>query len=126
MSKNKYYYQVLKGDVYLSDCPSIHVLIPYNTHDDLVIREDCEETFRENSYRIVEHLKETKQIDVTQIIIDKLQKGEIKVMCDIDSNDLYEYEEEIESNDNTVKRIKPDGSERMKDVNGDIIVSVYP
>ena len=42
------------------------------------------------------------------------------------NDDLYEYEEEIESNDNTVKRIKPDGSELMKDVNGDIIVSVYP
>ena len=126
MSKNKYYYQVLKGDVYLSDLPSIHVLVPYNTHDDLVVREESGETFRDNSYYIVKHLKETKQIDITQIIIDKLQKGEIKVMCDIDNDDLYEYEEEIESNDNTVKRIKPDGSERMKDVNGDIIVSVYP
>lgn len=100
--------------------------MPYNTQDDLVVREDCEESFRENSYRIVEHLKETKQIDITQIVIDKLQNGEIKVMCDIDNDDLYEYEEEIESNDNTVKRIKPDGSELMKDVNGDIIVSVYP
>ena len=125
MSKYKYYYQVLKGDVYLSDCPSIHVLVPYNTHDDLVIRENGE-TFRDNSYYIVKHLKETKQIDITQIIIDKLQKGEIKVMCDIYNDDLYECEEEIESNDNTVKRIKLDGSELMKDVNGDIIVSVYP
>ena len=124
MSKYKYYYQVLKGDVYLSDCPSIHVLVPYYTHDDLVIRENGE-TFRDNSYYIVKHLKETKQIDITQIIIDKLQKGEIKVMCDIDNDDLYEYEEEIESNDNTIKRIKPDGSELMKDVNGDIIVSIY-
>ena len=126
MSKYKYYYQVLKGDVYLSDCPSIHVLVPYHTHDDLVVRENGEESFRDNSYYIVKHLKETKQIDITQIIIDKLQKGEIKVMCDIDNDDLYECEEEIENNDNTVKRIKPDGSERMKDVNGDIIVSVYP
>ena len=125
MSKSKYYYQVLKGDVYLSDCPSIHVLVPYNTHDDLAIREDVV-TFHDNSYYIVKHLKETKQIDITQIIIDKLQKGEIKVTCDIDNDDLYECEEEIESNDNTVKRIKPDGSELMKDVNGDIIVSVYP
>ena len=125
MSKSKYYYQVLKGDVYLSDCSSIHVLVPYHTHDDLVIRENGE-TFHDNSYYIVKHLKETKQIDVTQIIIDKLQKSEIKVMCDIDNDDLYEYEEEIESNDNTVKRIKPDDSELMKDVNGDIIVSVYP
>ena len=100
--------------------------MPYNTHDDLVIREESGETFRDNSYYIAKHLKETKQIDITQIIIDKLQKGEIKVTCDIDNDDLYEYEEEIESNDNTVKRIKQDGSERMKDVNGDIIVSVYP
>ena len=46
-------------------------------------------------------------------------------MCNIDNDDLYEYDEEIENNDNTVKRIKPDGSELMKDVNGDIIVSVY-
>ena len=76
MSKSKYYYQVLKGNIYLSDLPSIHVLVPYNTHDDLVVREDCEETFRENSYYIAKRLKETKQIDVTQIIIDKLQKGE--------------------------------------------------
>lgn len=126
MRKNKYYYQVLKGNIYLSDFPSIRVLVPYNTQDDLVIREDGDETFRDNSYRIVEHLKKTKQIDITQIIIDKLQKGEIKVMCDIDNDDLYEYDEEIESDDKTVKRIKPDGSERMKDVNGDIIVSVYP
>ena len=125
MSKYKYYYQVLKGDVYLSDCPSIHVLVPYHTQDDLVVREDGV-TFHDNSYYIVKHLKETKQIDITQIIIDKLQKGEIKVMCDIDNDDLYEYEKEIESNDNEVKRIKPDGSELMKDVNGDIIVSVYP
>ena len=125
MRKSKYYYQVLKGDAYLSDLPSIHVLVPYNTHDDLTIREDGV-TFHDNSYHIVKHLKETKQIDITQIIIDKLQKGEIKVMCDIDNDDLYECEEEIESNDNTVKRIKPDGSELMKDVNGDIIVSVYP
>ena len=125
MSKSKYYYQVLKGNIYLSDLPSIHVLVPYHTHDDLIIREDGE-TFHDNSYYIAKHLKETKQIDVTQIIIDKLQKGEIKVMCDIDNDDLYECEEEIASNVNTVKRIKPDGSERMKDVNGDIIVSVYP
>ena len=125
MSKSKYYYQVLKGNIYLSDLPSIHVLVPYHTHDDLIIREDGE-TFHDNSYYIVKHLKETKQIDITQIIIDKLQKGEIKVTCDIDNDDLYECEEEIESDDNTVKRIKPDGSERMKDVNGDIIVSVYP
>ena len=125
MRKYKYYYQVLKGDVYLSDVPSIHVLVPYHTHDDLVVREESGETFRDNSYYIVKHLKETKQIDITQIIIDKLQNGEIKVMCDIDNDDLYEYEEEIESNDNTIKRIKPDGSELMKDVNGDIIVSVY-
>ena len=125
MSKSKYYYQVLKGNIYLSDCPSIHVLVPYHTHDDLAIREDGV-TFHDNSYRIAKHLKETKQIDITQIIIDKLQKGEIKVMCDIDNDDLYEYEEEIKSDDNTVMRIKPDGSERMKDVNGDIIVSVYP
>ena len=124
MNKSKYYYQVLKGYVYLSNCPSIHVLVPYNTHDDLVVREDGV-TFHDNSYYIAKHLKETKQIDITQIIIDKLQKGEIKVMCDIDNDDLYEYEEEIENNDNTVKRIKPDGSELMKDVNGDIIVSVY-
>ena len=47
-------------------------------------------------------------------------------MCNIDNDDLYEYDEEIESNDNTVKRIKLYGSELMKDVNGDIIVSVYP
>ena len=126
MSKNKYYYQVLKGDVYLSDLPSFHVLVPYHTHDDLVVRENGEESFRDNSYYIVKHLKETKQIDITQIIIDKLQKGEIKVMCDIDNDDLYECEEEIESNDNTLQRIKPDGSARMKDVNGDIIVSIYP
>ena len=125
MSKSKYYYQVIKGNIYLSDYPSIHVLVPYHTHDDLVVRENGE-TFHDNSCYIVKHLKETKQIDITQIIIDKLQKGEIKVMCDIYNDDLYECEEEIESNDNTVKRIKPDGSERMKDVNGDIIVSVYP
>ena len=125
MGKSKYYYQVLKGNIYLSDCLSIHVLVPYHTHDDFIIREDGE-TFHDNSYYITKHLKETKQIDITQIIIDKLQKGEIKVMCDIYNDDLYECEEEIESDDNTVKRIKPDGSERMKDVNGDIIVSVYP
>ena len=121
MSKYKYYYQVLKGNIYLSDLPSIHVLVPYHTHDDLVVREDGV-TFHDNSYYIVKHLKETKQIDITQIIIDKLQKGEIKVMCDIDNDDLYEYEEEIESNDNTVKRIKLDGLELMQNSNGDIIV----
>ena len=76
MGKSKYYYQVLKGNIYLSDCPSIHVLVPYHTQDDLVVREESGETFLDNSYRIVEHLKETKQIDITQIVIDKLQKGE--------------------------------------------------
>lgn len=125
MSEYKYNYEVLKGHIYLHDMPRVSVCVPYAEIDDLWDKPDGKESHRDNSRHICEELQKTKQIDITQILIEKLQNGEIKAYCDIDNDDLYEYKEEIVNNEQTYKRIKPDNSPLMEDVNGDIIVSIY-